>query len=210
MYFRVQLGYIYHKQGRIREAHQLYTSNLKLKLEDIALAAVACNNAIIINKEQNVFDSKRKLKIATNEVLKFKLTLRQRKYIFLNRAMLNYYINQYDACTKVCDTIESMWPDLSIYVATIRALILVKAGNYDEALKLLTNCEIQNDEEQLQIQLISVQLWLMQVYQYRVHTWLSHLMKSGKESGTKLKPIIFTGPVLLGRQRSDNWAFMLV
>lgn len=161
--FRIQLAYIYHKQGRIREAHQLYTTNLKLKLEDIALAAVACNNAIIINKDQNVFDSKRKLKIATNEVLKFKLTLRQRKLIFLNRAMLNFYTNQFDACKKVCETIDDMWQDMAVYTSIIKALMLVKDSKYEEALDVLKNCQTNSDEEKLQIQLVSVQLWLMQV-----------------------------------------------
>lgn len=164
MISRIQLGYIYHKQGRIREAHQLYTSNLKLKLEDIALAAVACNNAIIINKDQNVFDSKRKLKVATNEVLKFKLTLRQRKFIFLNRAMLNFYTNQNDACKKVCDTIDGMWPDMNIYTSVIKAYIHVKEGNYTEALNVLNKCQAKDDEEILQLQLVCIQLWLMQVY----------------------------------------------
>ncbi|KRT83349.1 Anaphase-promoting complex subunit 3 protein, partial [Oryctes borbonicus] len=161
-HIKIQLGFIYHKQGRIREAHQLYTSNLKLKLEDIALAAVACNNAIIINKDQNVFDSKKKLKIATNEILKYKLTLRQRKFICLNKAMLNYYTNQFDACRKVCDTIESMWSDMNIYTSIIKAFILVKEGNYDEAMNILNHCQINNEEEKLHLQLVCVQLWLMQ------------------------------------------------
>ncbi|KAJ8923698.1 hypothetical protein NQ315_010279 [Exocentrus adspersus] len=157
---RIQLGYVYQKQGRIKEAHQLYTTNLKAKLDDIALMAVASNNVVCINKDQNLFDSKKKMKVALNEALVFKLPSRQRKYIALNNAIFNYYINQTEQCEKVCKNIEGTWPELSVQTVVIRALSLLKTGSIKDAIELLKKCNVTNDK--LYINLCIAQLYLMQ------------------------------------------------
>ncbi|XP_018578059.1 signal recognition particle subunit SRP72 [Anoplophora glabripennis] len=157
---RIQLGFVYQKQGRIKEAHQLYTANLKTKLDDIALMAVASNNVVCINKDQNLFDSKKKMKVALNEALLYKLPSKQRKYIALNNAIFNYYINQTDQCEKVCNNIEETWPELKVQTVIIRALNLLKSGNTKEAIKLLKKCNEENDT--LYINLCIAQLHLMQ------------------------------------------------
>lgn len=155
------MGFVYQKQGRIKEAHQLYTSNLKAKLDDIALMAVASNNVVCINKDQNLFDSKKKMKVALNEALLYKLPSKQRKYIALNNAVFNYYINQTDQCEKVCKNIEEIWPELAVQTTIIRALNLVKSGSMKEAIELLKKCNTTNDK--LYINLCIAQLYLIQV-----------------------------------------------
>lgn len=134
---RLQLAFVYQKQGRIKEAQALYTSNLKLKLEDIALQSVASNNIVCINKDQNLFDSKKKMKVALNESLVYKLPSLQRKHISFNNAILNYYINQTEQCEKICQDIISKWPELAANVNVLRAFNLVKVEKIDEAVALL-------------------------------------------------------------------------
>lgn len=158
-YFRIQLGFVYQKQGRIREAQTLYVNSLKLKLEDAALCAVACNNAVVINKDQNVFDSKKKMKVATNEQLSYKLLESQKKYIALNNALMHFYTNQLELCNKLCDSIEKSWPELTTITTVIHALVAMKNNNYEKALSLL---EATSDEGKLYLSLCQVQLWLMQ------------------------------------------------
>lgn len=82
IYFsRCQLAYCLQIQGREKEAQALYNSILKTKPSDIGLVAIASNNSVAINREQNVFDSKKKMKSATAEGVEHKLSLRQRKYV---------------------------------------------------------------------------------------------------------------------------------
>lgn len=91
---RVQLGYCLQLQGREKDAHVLYTNALKAKPDDIALVAVASNNLVTLNKDQNVFDSKKRMKSATHEGLEHKLTSRQRRSIAYNQCLLAMYTNQ--------------------------------------------------------------------------------------------------------------------
>lgn len=157
---RIQLGYVYQKQGRIKESQQLYTTNLKLKLDDIALMAVASNNIVCINKEQNLFDSKKKMKVALNDSLSFKLPSKQRKLIALNNAILNYYINQTDQCEKACNLIDEKWPELHLQTTILRALNLIKADKPKEAIELLKKAKTKDDN--LYINLCIAQIYLMQ------------------------------------------------
>ncbi|CAH1998677.1 unnamed protein product [Acanthoscelides obtectus] len=158
---KVQLAYVYQKQGRIREAHQIYTATLKLKIEDMALIAAASNNVVCINKDQNLFDSKKKMKAAMNEALVYKLPSRQRKYIALNNAILNYYVNQTEICEKICKNIEDTYPDLMIQILILRALNLIKADKVKEAIELLKNTE--REDNRLYLHLCIAQIHLMQV-----------------------------------------------
>lgn len=91
---RVQLGYCLQLQGREKEAQALYTAALKKRPDDIALVAVASNNVATLNKDQNVFDSKKRMKSATQDGLEHKLTSKQRMSIAYNQCLLALYTNQ--------------------------------------------------------------------------------------------------------------------
>ncbi|XP_050314497.1 signal recognition particle subunit SRP72 [Anthonomus grandis grandis] len=157
----IQLAYVYHKQGRIKEAQTIYTTVLKLKdLNDIALQAVASNNIACINKDQNLFDSKKKMKVALNESLIHKLPSTQRKYIALNNAILCYYMNHPDQCEKACQAVQSTWPELHLTVSVLRALNLVKADKVNEAISLLKK-EESNAESKLYVDLCIAQFYLL-------------------------------------------------
>lgn len=151
---------MYQKQGRIKESQQMYITNLKLKLDDSALMAVASNNIVCINKDQNLFDSKKKMKVALNEALTFKLPSKQRKYIALNNAILNYYINQTDQCEKVCKIIKEKWPELHMQTTVLTALNLMKSDRVQDAINLLTNTKT---DDNLYVKLCIAQIYLMQV-----------------------------------------------
>nr|XP_022915119.1 signal recognition particle subunit SRP72 [Onthophagus taurus] len=159
---KIQLAFVYQKVGRIKEAQGLYVHSLKLKLEDPALAAVACNNAVVINRDQNVFDSKKKMKVATNDQLAFKLLSSQRKNIAFNNALLLYYTNQLDQCRKACENIEATWPELKVKTAIIKTIIAVKNNQLEKAMAILEKCQTTNDDDALFLALCRAQLWLME------------------------------------------------
>lgn len=90
----MQLAYCLQLQGRENEAQGIYTTALKRKPDDISLVAIASNNSVVINKDQNVFDSKKKMKSASSDGLEHKLTSRQRKNIAVNQCLMLLYTNQ--------------------------------------------------------------------------------------------------------------------
>ena len=87
--FRVQLGYATQLQGRTSESQQVYQMVLKQKPSDIALSAIAANNSAVINGAQNIFDSRRKLKMArtTIEENEAKFTTRQKQALAVNQCL---------------------------------------------------------------------------------------------------------------------------
>ena len=106
---RVQLGFVMQQLGKEKEAATIYnqvTLNLsfnlltcfpkvlKSKPSDIGLVAVASNNLLCLNRDQNIFDSKKRLKAATVEGLELKLTSSQRRQIARNSALLAMFTAQ--------------------------------------------------------------------------------------------------------------------
>ena len=75
-FIKVQLDYRMQRQGREKEA--IYNQVLRNEHIDIGLTAIASNNLIPINKDQNIFDSKKSIKAATVKRLEAKLNFAQR------------------------------------------------------------------------------------------------------------------------------------
>ena len=76
-------------QGRTAEAQQLYQKVFKEKPSDTTLVAIAANNSAVINGSQNIFDSRRKLKMTRtaldeNEI---KFTARQKQVLSINQCL---------------------------------------------------------------------------------------------------------------------------
>ncbi|XP_076759567.1 signal recognition particle 72 [Xylocopa sonorina] len=157
---RVQLGCCLQLQGREKEAQILYTSALKAKPDDIALVAVASNNLVCLNKDQNVFDSKKRMKSATHDSLEHKLTSRQRRTIAYNQCLLALYTDQAEQCQQFCNKLAKDHPALAADAMFVKAVQFGKEGKAKEAAKLLTQYAV--GEKELQMKLVCVQLLLSQ------------------------------------------------
>ena len=127
----MQLGYVMQRQGRDKEAQVVYNQVLRSKPSDIGLTAVASNNLIAVNKDQNIFDSKKRIKAATVDGLDQKLTSSQRSAIARNNALLAMFTAQVDLCKELVSALDTSDKDLII------AGVLSKAGKHDEAVKCL-------------------------------------------------------------------------
>lgn len=180
---RIQLAYVFQKQGRIKEAQQLYTTALKLKIDDSALVAVASNNMVVINKDQNVFDSKKKMKVATSEILVHKLPSKQRKWIALNHAILMYYTNQFEQCNRLCKSVESTWSGLALQARITNALSLSRIADLDKAIELLNDYNPTNDYEKLYIKLSIVHLLLIHGLQFEACKTLENMDEDSYKPG---------------------------
>merc|ERR1719336_3435677 len=134
---KVQLGYVMQRQGREKEAQTVYNQVLRSKPNDIGLVAVASNNLIAINKDQNIFDSRKKIKAATAEGLEHKLTSHHQSEIAKNNALLTMYTNQVDQCQAMVKKLVDSDALTSEEGDMILAGALSRSGKTKEAIELV-------------------------------------------------------------------------
>ncbi|KAF7663575.1 hypothetical protein LDENG_00206260 [Lucifuga dentata] len=152
-----QMAYVMQLQGRTEEALQLYNQVIKLKPSDVGLLAVTANNIITINKDQNVFDSKKKVKLMSAEGVEYKLAKKQLQAIDFNKALLAMYTNQADQCRKLSSSLQSQNPGHPRPVAQ-----LCREKQHNKAIELLQQFSDQHPESASGIKLTMAQLYLVQ------------------------------------------------
>ncbi|CAH8446727.1 unnamed protein product [Schistosoma bovis] len=132
---RVQRAYILQINKEEEEANQVYQSVIRQRASDTALLAVAANNIVCINQDQNIFDSRKRIKMASTDGLQFKLFSRQRTDMLINQALFYWYTNQMEACTAKLRTV--LQEELSPRALLLSAAQLIKEKNIDKAVLLL-------------------------------------------------------------------------
>lgn len=80
--------------------------------------AVISNNLVCINKDQNVFDTKKRIKAASIDALRHKLFQAQRSTILSNQALFSLNNNQFDVCDAKLKSVLSEDP------SNVRAVVL--------------------------------------------------------------------------------------
>lgn len=159
---KVQLAYCLQMQGRSKEAAVIYADALKNKPNDAALVAVASNNCVVINRDQNMFDSKKKIKAALADSCEHKLTARQKKKIALNNCLLTYFINQQgDQLHKLCAALQKSHPDLEWQAILISVSQLARDRKFKEAIDKLQKVPASSAVDKLAIQFAICQLQLL-------------------------------------------------
>ncbi|KAJ2947147.1 hypothetical protein O0L34_g16504 [Tuta absoluta] len=133
---RVQQAYCLQQMGKEKEAASIYQNVLKDKPSDQALIAIASNNLVVINRDTNVFDSRKRMKAATAEGLEHKLNSRQRAAIAYNQAVLAIYSNQPDFCKQCCVKLVREFGQEQ-RAALVEAASLAKEGKRQQAVTLL-------------------------------------------------------------------------
>ncbi|XP_061747936.1 signal recognition particle subunit SRP72 isoform X1 [Nerophis ophidion] len=156
-----QMAYVMQLQGRTEEALQLYNQVIKLKPSDVGLLAVTANNIITLNKDQNVFDSKKKLKLTNAEGVEFKLAKKQLQAIDFNKSLLAMYTNQADQCRKLSSSLQSQNPGHPRPVL-IQVAQLCREKQHSKAVELLQQFSDQHPESASEIKLTMAQLYLVQ------------------------------------------------
>ncbi|KAK7588106.1 hypothetical protein V9T40_005351 [Parthenolecanium corni] len=159
---KTQIGYCLQKLGKEKEAQAIYNSILKLKPKDVSVIATASNNSVVINRDQNVFDSKKKIRSCTMEILEHKLPSRQRGAIAFNQCLFALYNQQFDYCLQLCDKLQTNFPLMSEGAVLIKSIVLAKDDKVGEAVKLLKKFTTEKVDDQLKLKLTAVQLLLSQ------------------------------------------------
>uniref|UniRef100_A0AAY5L8Z4 Signal recognition particle subunit SRP72 n=1 Tax=Esox lucius TaxID=8010 RepID=A0AAY5L8Z4_ESOLU len=156
-----QMAYVMQLQGRTDEALQLYNQVIKLKPSDVGLLAVTANNIITINKDQNVFDSKKKVKLTNAEGVEFKLAKKQLQAIEFNKALLAMYTNQADQCRKLASGLQAQNPGHPRPVL-IQVAQLCREKQHAKAIELLQHFSDKHPDSASGIKLTMAQLYLTQ------------------------------------------------
>uniref|UniRef100_A0A671UUA3 Signal recognition particle 72 n=1 Tax=Sparus aurata TaxID=8175 RepID=A0A671UUA3_SPAAU len=130
-------------------------------LSDVGLLAVTANNIITINRDQNVFDSKKKVKLTNAEGVEYKLAKKQLQAIDLNKALLAMYTNQADQCRKLSSSLQSQNPGHPRPVL-IQVAQLCREKQHSRAIELLQQFSDQHPESASSIKLTMAQLYLVQ------------------------------------------------
>ncbi|KAG9486528.1 hypothetical protein GDO78_006737 [Eleutherodactylus coqui] len=156
-----QMAYIMQLQGSIDDALQLYNQIIKLKPTDVGLLAVVANNIITVNKDQNVFDSKKKVKLTNAEGVEYKLSKRQLQAIEFNKALLSMYTNQAEQCRKLSSSLQAQKPE-NLLPVLIQAAQLCREKQHGKAIDILQEFADRNPDYAPQIKLTMAQLKLAQ------------------------------------------------
>ncbi|XP_015908172.2 signal recognition particle subunit SRP72 [Parasteatoda tepidariorum] len=159
---RVQHAYVIQLLGKNDRAMKLYNQVLKSKPSDVATAAVASNNVVTINKDQNVFDSKKKIKTATAENLDTKLTSKQRQTIAMNNCLLLLHTNQLDQCRKSIQSMSEKFPSCAAETALLMAALYCREKKVQKAVDVLKEFASAHPEQSLTLSFTLAQLLLAQ------------------------------------------------
>ncbi|CAG8673132.1 42312_t:CDS:10 [Gigaspora margarita] len=176
----VQLAYLYQLQGRTAEAINLY------QRIDMTVSAIASNNLVAAKKDIELFDSARKLKVASSNTLDTKLFRIQRRIIAMNEALLSLYMHKYTVCQDVSRRLLETYPendDLYLILASIpyRQKKIAKAiQELQEFIKLKPNS--------LSINFALIQLQLLQSNPTSALEILENHLSSIKDDAEKYRP----------------------
>ncbi|KER31126.1 hypothetical protein T265_13044, partial [Opisthorchis viverrini] len=131
-----QQAYLLQRAGKEDAANHIYQSVTRHRSTDPALLAVAANNIVCINKEQNIFDSRKRIKMASIDGLQHKLFARQREEIVINQGLFYWHTNQADACHVKAKAVLQMNPH-STRGVLLSVSQLLKEKQYDRAASML-------------------------------------------------------------------------
>ncbi|OQS03201.1 signal recognition particle [Thraustotheca clavata] len=124
---QLQHGYIQQLAGQEEEALETYLNVVQTKPKDVGLSAIAANNIATIQKQQDLFDSIKRLKAISQETLKDKCTPVQHETILANLALLWSWMKKLDECQEVLQKLKSIFPNSSS-VAPIQLYLALGTG----------------------------------------------------------------------------------
>uniref|UniRef100_A0A673TBY5 Signal recognition particle subunit SRP72 n=1 Tax=Suricata suricatta TaxID=37032 RepID=A0A673TBY5_SURSU len=137
-------------QGQLSQAMKILQ-----KAEDL------CRRSLSEDSDQNVFDSKKKVKLTNAEGVEFKLSKKQLQAIEFNKALLAMYTNQAEQCRKISASLQSQSPEHLLPVL-IQAAQLCREKQHIKAIELLQEFSDQHPENAAEIKLTMAQLKISQ------------------------------------------------
>ncbi|XP_054167221.1 signal recognition particle subunit SRP72-like [Oppia nitens] len=157
---RAQIAFCYQMQKKEETALRMYNQILKKKPDDVALLAVVSNNVVSINKDQNVFDSRKKMKSALSDLIESKLSHIQKQTIVFNNCLLLLHTNQNDLLRNQLKEIKTKYPQQTSKALLLEAALLCKEKKVSDAIKFLKQSISDKPGLYLEVSLILTQLYI--------------------------------------------------
>ena len=128
----VQLAYSLQLQGRGDEALTLYSSVLKQKPSNPTHTITSANNVIVLNRDKDIFDSKRKLKMLANDQATKKLNSLQQLVVLFNRCQFALRTNQLEQSRQLLTNLKKRFPEEDL-TALAQAALLFREKKISES-----------------------------------------------------------------------------
>ncbi|KAI2801867.1 Signal recognition particle core component [Blomia tropicalis] len=160
---KAQLAFCQQKLGKTELALKLYNNILRQKLADPALISVVSNNILVLHKDQNVFDSKKKIKSAMNETAELKLSKNQKLNIWYNYGLFLINTNQLDVYRKHLDVFKVKFPNNINDSLMVECFHYLKEKNEGQSIKVLNDYLLSKkklDPSDLELTLLLSQLYI--------------------------------------------------
>ncbi|KAI9495305.1 hypothetical protein BDB00DRAFT_814071 [Zychaea mexicana] len=106
-----QLAYTYQRQGRVKDAMEIYQSVIDSGVSDASVKAIVNNNVVAIHQKKDLQDAAKKLKTATGKEVDARLKRYQKRVISMNESLLQLYTNKYDACRDSAQRLIQKYPE---------------------------------------------------------------------------------------------------
>ncbi|KAI8150157.1 hypothetical protein BJV82DRAFT_662248 [Fennellomyces sp. T-0311] len=106
-----QLAYTYQRQGRLGDAMEIYQSVIDSGVSDASLKAIVNNNVVSVKQKKDLQDAAKKLKSASGKEVESRLKRYQKRVISMNDALLQLYMNKYDACRDMAQKLIQKYPE---------------------------------------------------------------------------------------------------
>ncbi|XP_072920116.1 signal recognition particle subunit SRP72 isoform X2 [Hemitrygon akajei] len=134
---------------------------LSLAMNKLQKAEELCRQSFSEDTDQNVFDSKKKVKLTNAEGVEHKLTHRQLQAIEVNKALLAMHTNQADQCRKLTLGLQKQNPETPLPVL-IQAAQMCREKQHSKAIQLLEDFLEQHPENAFELKMTIAQLYLVQ------------------------------------------------
>ena len=163
---QAQIAYAYQQMGQNQQALEIYNQILKQKPTDSSLLAIVNNNIVSINQDQNIFDSRKKMRNAVTDLSQTKLAKFQRRVIQMNHLLLLLNTNQNKAVQEELNEFKRQYPnERQIDLLLVSAALLFNEKQTTGSVKLLEDAIGRGSytvEEKLQLVFCLSQLYLDQ------------------------------------------------
>ena len=120
---KLQLGCAYLVQGNTDAAMQQFIAVLRQKPADVIQMIVASNNIVVLNKDKDIFDSKKRVKVLLNEPKLAKMTSLQRLSVLYNRSLFALHMNQLEQCRQLLKEMSTKYPNSELCLMANLALL---------------------------------------------------------------------------------------
>ncbi|VDN03184.1 unnamed protein product [Thelazia callipaeda] len=148
---RVEKAFVLQMLGKKEDALKIYLRVQDLNPSDKSVIAVIANNIPSCRVEQNLLEARKKLKTAL-QVESSKLTIRQRRTLLLNQALVHLCSNQREPCRRLLEEYKKKY-GISTELALMEAALLVRLKEFHKAFDILAK-DSSNEAKLMGVQIL--------------------------------------------------------